>query len=36
MKMKITTELAEGSRGNGELAEAQCMHGIAEEERGVR
>jgi len=36
IKMKITTELAERSRGNGELAEAQSTHGIAEEERGVR
>jgi hypothetical protein len=36
VKMKITTELAEGSRNNGELAEAQSTHGIAEEERRVR
>jgi hypothetical protein len=33
MKMKITTELAEGSRSIGELAEARSTQRIAEEEK---
>jgi hypothetical protein len=36
MKRKITTELAEGSRGNGELGKARSTQRITEEKSGER